>query len=67
MSSVSFHSQDKPGRFDENMQSWRYRQYVDLDDPRSAGFFGRSREWVNDGLTALRSSLSPEPDMQLDC
>jgi len=51
---------------DYNLQSWRYRRYVDLDDPRSAGFYGRSREWVNDGLATTRSSLSPEPDVVLD-
>jgi len=51
---------------DVNMQSWRYRRYVDLDDPKSAGFFGRSREWVDDGLASTRASLSPEPDMILD-
>jgi hypothetical protein len=52
--------------FDYNLQSWRYRRYVDLDDVRSAGFYGRSREWVNDGLSNTRSSLSPEPDGVLD-
>lgn len=52
---------------DPSLQSWRYRRYVDLDDPKSAGFYGRSRDWVNDGLTSLRSSLSPEPhDIDLD-
>jgi len=63
---TSFENFERRGVFDENMQSWRYRRYVDLDDPRSAGFFGRSRDWVNDGLANLRSSLSPEPDMMLD-
>jgi hypothetical protein len=49
------------------MQSWRYKRYVDLDDPKSAGFFGRSRDWVNDGLMSTRSSLSPEPqEVDLD-
>lgn len=56
----------RPGRFDVNMQSWRYRRYVDLDDVNSAGLYGFSRDWVHDGLSGLRSSLSPEPDMDLD-
>jgi len=52
---------------DPSLQSWRYRRYVDLDDPRSAGFYGRSRDWVNDGLANTRSSLSPELlDIDLD-
>lgn len=49
-----------------NLSSWRYRRYVDLDDVKSAGFYGRSREWVNDGLANTRSSLSPEPEVELD-
>lgn len=52
--------------FDPTFQSWRYRRYVDLDDPKSAGFYGRSLDWVNDGLTRTRASLSPEPDPFLD-
>jgi hypothetical protein len=53
--------------YDLNLQSWRYRRYVDLDDPRSAGFYGKSRDWVNDGIGVTRSSLSPEPaDIELD-
>lgn len=52
----------KSQSFDPNLQSWRYRRYVDLDDVKSAGFYGRSREWVNSGLTNTRASLSPEPD-----
>lgn len=48
---------------DPNLQSWRYRRYVDLDDPKSAGFYGRSRTWVNDGLSNSRMSLSPEPEL----
>jgi hypothetical protein len=54
-------------RFDVNLQSWRYRKYVDLDDPKSAGFYGKSREWIDDGLQDTRSSLSPEPaSIELD-
>jgi hypothetical protein len=49
-----------PTGYDLNMQSWRYRKYVDLDDPKSAGFYGQSLDWVNDGLSSSRSSLSPE-------
>jgi hypothetical protein len=67
--SVEFHSPSvyKSRSVDPSLQSWRYRRYVDLDDPRSAGFYGRSRDWVNDGLANLRSSLSPEPqDIDLD-
>jgi hypothetical protein len=55
-----------PGVLDLNLQSWRYRRYVDLDDMRSAGAYGRSREWVVNGLASTRSSLSPEPDRDLD-
>jgi hypothetical protein len=58
--------EERPGRFDLNMQSWRYRRYVDLDDVRAAGLFGRSGDWVNDGLSRTRSSLSPEPEFELD-
>lgn len=58
--------ESRPGRFDINMQSWRYRKYVDLDDVGSAGLYEKSREWVNDGLANLRSSLSPEPEPFLD-
>jgi hypothetical protein len=65
--SVSFlSSEEGPGKFDVNMQSRRYRRYVDLDDMGSAGMFGKSAEWVNDGLAATRASLSPEPDIDLD-
>jgi len=46
---------------DVNTRSWRYRKYVDLDDPRSAGMYGMSRDWVVDKLPMERSSLSPEP------
>jgi hypothetical protein len=53
--------------YDINLQSWRYRRYVDLDDPKSAGYYGKSKEWVNDGIGVTRSSLSPEPaDIELD-
>jgi len=53
--------------FDMNTRSWRYRKFVDLDDPKSAGFYGRSREWTNVGVMESRSSLSPEPlDYGLD-
>jgi len=45
--------------FDLNLQSYRYRRYVDLDDPRSAGFYGRSKDWVNDVLTDTRFFLYP--------
>lgn len=52
---------------DPSLQSWRYRRFVDLDDPKSAGFYGRSMDWVHDGLASHRSSLSPEPqDIDLD-
>jgi len=46
---------------DMNTRSWRYRKYVDLDDPKSAGFYGRSREWIKEGIFDSRESLSPEP------
>lgn len=46
---------------DLNTGSWRYRRYVDLDDPKGAGLYGRSKRWVNDGLSSTRESLSPEP------
>lgn len=52
--------------YDVNLQSWRYRKYVDLDDPRGAGILGKSREWVNDRLTSTRASLTPEPTDFLD-
>jgi hypothetical protein len=64
--SIIFETDRPRGGFDINMQSWRYRRYVDLDDVRSAGFYGSSRDWINDGLAATRSSLSPEPDVMLD-
>lgn len=48
-------------RFDVNTRSWRYRKYVDLDDPKSAGFYGKSRAWIQEGVMDSRSSLSPEP------
>jgi hypothetical protein len=52
---------------DLNTRSWRYRKYVDLDDPGSAGLYGRSRDWVGNHIASLRSSLSPEPqDTYLD-
>lgn len=41
--------------------SWRYRKYVDLDDPRGAALYGRSRDWVMNDLGSTRQSLSPEP------
>lgn len=46
---------------DMNTTSWRYRRYVDLDDPKGAGLYGRSRKWLNEGLSSTRESLSPEP------
>lgn len=46
---------------DVNTRSWRYRKFVDLDDPKSAGFYGKSREWIQEGVSESRSSLSPEP------
>nr|WKR37718.1 hypothetical protein [Leptosphaeria biglobosa ambi-like virus 1] len=53
--------------FDVNTRSWRYRRFVDLDDPVSAGFYGKSREWIQEGVLESRSSLSPEPlDYGLD-
>jgi hypothetical protein len=60
---VSQYSSKDPrmSSFDPSMQSWRCRRHVDLDDPRSAGFYGRSRDWVDDGLGYTRASLSPEP------
>jgi hypothetical protein len=58
---------DIASHFDVNTRSWRYRKYVDLDDPKSAGFYGRSRDWVNEGVSNCRSSLSPEPaGLELD-
>jgi hypothetical protein len=47
--------------YDENTRSWRYRKYVDLDDPRSAGFYG-NKQWLAPCLDRERSSLSPDPD-----
>lgn len=52
---------DSIPRFDMNTRSWRYRKYVDLDDPKSAGFYGRSHDWIQEGVSIGRSSLSPEP------
>jgi hypothetical protein len=62
----SFEVPSRRAHFDPNMQSWRYRRYVDLDDPKSAGFYGKSRDWVNEGLANTRRSLSPEPEFELD-
>jgi len=61
---AQYDSKDLPSSrgYDLNLQSWRYRRYVDLDDPRSAGLFGSSRNWVDNGLSSTRSSLSPEPE-----
>jgi len=53
---------DRPGRFDLNMSSWRYRRYVDLDDVGNTGIFGAPSAWVDQGLSVTRASLSPEPD-----
>lgn len=46
---------------DWNTMSWRYRRYVDLDDPKGASLYGRSRRWVEESLSSTRESLSPEP------
>lgn len=46
---------------DWNTRSWRYRKYVDLDDPRAPTLYGKTRDWAVNDLPRERSSLSPEP------
>jgi hypothetical protein len=57
-----FEGRDDSGsrHVDLNTRSWRYRRYVDLDDPRGASMYGRSREFVVDRLPRERDSLTPE-------
>jgi len=57
-----FEGRDDSGsrHVDLNTRSWRYRRYVDLDDPRGAGMYGRSRDFVFDQLPRERDSLTPE-------
>lgn len=64
-----FEGRDNEGNrhVDLNTRSWRYRKYVDLDDPRTSSLYGRTREWAVNTLPTERSSLSPEPqDVYLD-
>jgi hypothetical protein len=57
-----FEGRDDSGsrHVDLNTRSWRYRRYVDLDDPRGAGMYGRSRDFVFEQLPRERDSLTPE-------
>jgi len=58
-----FEGRDESGsrHVDWNTRSWRYRKYVDLDDPRAPTLYGKTRDWAVNDLPRERSSLSPEP------
>lgn len=60
---LAYEGKDESGsrHVDMNTRSWRYRRYVDLDDPKGAGLYGRSKDFVDDKLASTRFSLSPEP------
>lgn len=64
-----FEGRDDSGsrHVDMNTRSWRYRKYVDLDDPRGAGMYGRSRDFLVHNVASSRDSLTPEvQDVSLD-
>jgi len=67
-SSVSFEDKSviSSTGHDVNLQSWRYRRYIDHDDPRAPHLSDKTSSWLENGISSSRASLSPEPDMFLD-
>jgi hypothetical protein len=65
--SLALFSQDNVAPYvDRNSSSWRYRKYLDLDDPSAnASFSTRSSNWKTDDPQAFRDSVSPEPSSDL--